>query len=817
MAIRVIPGKGLEFDMDHYVRLRTYVGGPDYWYQDNQRVLRSKLHPFLPEMSFNPENNTVLASLVEDGVEWLSQSCDISEAKSIPTSERKRLEDILTALKKEVESGSKDANTSKLIREFKLPDHTKAPEMYRIFTKGHQRRLAIIWGMEKENAASVPVSMLSGHLDRTLPTKQGCSGGTAFLIGFIAAVGVVLYLYGCDEDTPAPGEGTHPLVSNDTPDVFHDSGMPGTADETADFPADSSADFPANGSTGETSDTPADASSGVVAGTPSVPSGTPAGDASGIPDVPAKGASGTPDAPADGASDAAPDTPANGASDTPNSPADEVGDTPADTPAENTGDTPADTPADGASDTPNKPADATGDTPADIPADETGNTPADTPAENTGDTPDTPAAEATGAAKSPQSLSGAEKTITLPDSGAINECITPAVYLVKVRKNGQLISTGTAFCVSPDGKFITNAHVAKEFGKPGISYELVSHKGATLKVAACPWSNADKDLAILTSPAADLAFLKLDRQNKPKVGDPIYIKGFPQGIDNFTEGKVSGLSEYKGNLIVRHPAPTSPGSSGSPIVRPDAAVTAVVIGAFEGGQNLNVAIWVGDLPQEVLKQPTEGAVQAPTTDAAEDSPSPGDAPAGSEEPAQADAPSTTTAGSPDSASSDEPAGSDEPSSADPSSASPAPSGESSDSTEPSPADAPSTSPSGSPDSPQAGGTPAPPVKKLPPPNVMVTASSMPVEVSVVKTEAGEGSSCIVTLMVKPKRELKSVTVDGKAPSEDGTVQVTVTPPASVEIEAVTAEGKRFIDNPEIRTELPDENDNSSLLHTHEEQ
>ena len=99
MAIRIIPGKGLEFDMDHYVRLRTYVGGPDYWYQDNQRVLRSKLHPFLPEMSFNPENNTVLASLVEDGVEWLSQSCDISEAKSIPTSERKRLEDILTALK----------------------------------------------------------------------------------------------------------------------------------------------------------------------------------------------------------------------------------------------------------------------------------------------------------------------------------------------------------------------------------------------------------------------------------------------------------------------------------------------------------------------------------------------------------------------------------------------------------------------------------------------------------------------------------------------------------------------------------------------
>ena len=770
MAIRVIPGKGLEFDMDHYVRLRTYVGGPDYWYQDNQRVLRSKLHPFLPEMSFNPENNTVLASLVEDGVEWLSQSCDISEAKSIPTSERKRLEDILTALKQEVESGSKDANTSKLIREFKLPDHTKAPEMYRIFTKGHQRRLAIIWGMEKENAASVPVSMLSGHLDRTLPTKQGCSGGTAFLIGFIAAVGVVLYLYGCDEDTPAPGEGTHPLVSNDAPDVFHDSGMPGTADETADFPADSSADFPADGSAGETIGTPADASSGAVAGTPSVPSGTPAGDASGTPNVPANGASGTPDAPTDGASDAAPDTPANGASGTPNSPADEVG-----------------------------------------------NTPADTPADETGDNRDTPADEAAGAAKSPQSLSGAEKTITLPDSGAINECITPAVYLVKVRRNGQLISTGTAFCVSPDGKFITNAHVAKEFGKPGISYELVSHKGATLKVAACPWSNADKDLAILTSPAADLAFLKLDRQNKPKVGDPIYIKGFPQGIDNFTEGKVSGLSEYKGNLIVRHPAPTSPGSSGSPIVRPDAAVTAVVIGAFEGGQNLNVAIWVGDLPQEVLKQPTEGAVQAPPTDAPAASPSPDDAPAGSEEPAQADAPSTTTAGSPDSASSDEPAGSDEPSSADPSSASPAPSGESSDSTEPSPADAPSTSPSGSPDSPQAGGTPAPPVKKLPPPNVMVTASSMPVEVSVVKTEAGEGSSCIVTLMVKPKRELKSVTVDGKSPSEDGTVQVTVTPPASVEIEAVTAEGKRFVDNPEIRTELPDENDNSSLLHTHEEQ
>ena len=207
--------------------------------------------------------------------------------------------------------------------------------------------------------------------------------------------------------------------------------------------------------------------------------------------------------------------------------------------------------------------------------------------------------------------------VVVPDARAINRLAAPAVCQVLMLKDGQPVSTGTAFCIHPDGLFVTNHHVIDELSKEGMSCVLIDDDAKTThEVQEVILDMPDHDLAVLSAPCRQHPFLKLQRQMLAEIGDSIYVVGYPEGLAKFfTMGVISSFVEQSGVHYVFHTAPVSHGSSGSPIMNSKGEVVAVVVGNFPGAdksaQSMNVAVWIGELPAQFAKQPATGAIQVP--------------------------------------------------------------------------------------------------------------------------------------------------------------------------------------------------------------
>ena len=202
MSIKRIPGKGLLIEMGDYIRLRASMGGSDFWYPDYQKILLEKFKPFLPRMEYNPTDNTVTASIVENGEELLSSST----SDKIPEKELKKFKALLKQIQEEVEQEGTDPDIKRVIKAFRLPDPGKAPELYRVYGK---RRLAIIWGLEKQVESSIPV--IGGEIVKTLTTISDKKGGAfkwlccGAIVAAIAAL--VWWASPFDETEPPTQEG----------------------------------------------------------------------------------------------------------------------------------------------------------------------------------------------------------------------------------------------------------------------------------------------------------------------------------------------------------------------------------------------------------------------------------------------------------------------------------------------------------------------------------------------------------------------------------------------------------------------------------
>ncbi len=214
MSIKRIPNKGLLIEMEDYIRLRTSMGGLDFWYPDYQKILLEKFKPFLPRMEYNPTDNTVTASIVENGEELLSSST----SGKIPEKELKKFKALLKQIKEEVEKEGTDPDIKRVIKAFRLPDPGKAPELYRVYG---ERRLVIIWGLEKEIESSIPV-LDEDKLNKTL-AEHADNKGNAFkwlyCVPFVAAVVAVLVWWFAtpfDKTEPSVGKGEVIAVPDDS-------------------------------------------------------------------------------------------------------------------------------------------------------------------------------------------------------------------------------------------------------------------------------------------------------------------------------------------------------------------------------------------------------------------------------------------------------------------------------------------------------------------------------------------------------------------------------------------------------------------------
>lgn len=161
------------------------------------------------------------------------------------------------------------------------------------------------------------------------------------------------------------------------------------------------------------------------------------------------------------------------------------------------------------------------------------------------------------------------------------------------------LSTGTAFLVSTDGDFVTNAHVVEScssvsIGQPGRS-EL---RQATIRKV-----DRQNDLALLRV-AGGLGnnIVVLPWRTDVQLGEPVAAFGFPHwgtlaSSGNFARGDVTavdGLGDQPSHLQMS--VPVQPGNSGGPLLDESGNVVGVVVGKLNA---LKIAGATGDIPQNV--------------------------------------------------------------------------------------------------------------------------------------------------------------------------------------------------------------------------
>lgn len=182
-----------------------------------------------------------------------------------------------------------------------------------------------------------------------------------------------------------------------------------------------------------------------------------------------------------------------------------------------------------------------------------------------------------------------------------------ATALIEVA-NGSI--TGSAFCISPAGLFVTNEHVVDTIGPSGTCSLIVQsgereQKRLTARVVRM---NKDLDLALLeASSNVPLPVLPLGNSDSLIETQELVVFGFPFGRElsaikddypsvTVTAGRLTALRKAKGALVeLQIDAAVHPGNSGGPVLNSKGQVIGIVVAKFRKAEGINLAIPVNQL------------------------------------------------------------------------------------------------------------------------------------------------------------------------------------------------------------------------------
>ncbi len=149
--------------------------------------------------------------------------------------------------------------------------------------------------------------------------------------------------------------------------------------------------------------------------------------------------------------------------------------------------------------------------------------------------------------------------------------------------------TGSGFVISPNGLLVTAAHVID--GASSASVRLPD--GDTRVVTGVYRVDHRFDYAIIKMEGVDLPTITLGNSDSTSVGQRIYVVGAPEGFEaTVSDGLLSGVRNQGDHRLFQISAPTSPGSSGGPILDEGGHAIGLVLGTWAepGAQNLNFAL-----------------------------------------------------------------------------------------------------------------------------------------------------------------------------------------------------------------------------------
>jgi len=159
----------------------------------------------------------------------------------------------------------------------------------------------------------------------------------------------------------------------------------------------------------------------------------------------------------------------------------------------------------------------------------------------------------------------------------VNARAAPGVVIIRSFRvqDSESSGLGSGFVVEPGDVIVTNEHVIR-----GASHlEVKTHEGKTAHVTGVLAVDEKTDVALLPVPDSlkGTPGLKL-ATSAPRVGDPVYAIGAPQGLEfTFTEGVVSQIREafLEYGPVIQHDVSISAGSSGGPLLNGRAEVVGV--------------------------------------------------------------------------------------------------------------------------------------------------------------------------------------------------------------------------------------------------
>lgn len=542
MAIKKLPGKGLEVELDDFVKLRAFQTGGEFWGHENQSVIREHLEKFLPRMEVQSDGKSVLAQMFVNGREVTSTSNPAS--RGVPRNEKRKLEKAVARLKEKAADENADQTTRSIIEAFRLPDPSKDTELYRVYGSRFNPKLLVLWGCEKEPGTSIVPDEVSAKIKEE-------SGGSKFIRN---SPWLLLVLLLCFLGFFAFQQGTFDTSGTDSNGLAASSSE--NEKDNGETAKEKKGDEPdATSQTGDSAknvDKDDDAVGDKLAGT------TTGDDASQTTGDSTKGT----DSSDENASKA-------------------KGDTPGDKLAANDGTDPDGKKADSSEDKPSP---------------EAGSEPAltdGTPVERENSQGDELTVEESdpNASESDATMQRPAET-NLVDLAKITR--SAVVLIVLSDSNGKVRGSGSGFLISPDGMIATNHHVLE--GSAGALVKLSNR--SVFEVEEIIASDKERDLAVfkIDTKGEPLPFLSLQEGPGAEIGENIAVIGSPLGLEGtFTVGIVSSTRKRGDVDFLQITAPISPGSSGSPVVNYGGKVVGVAVGAMEEGQSLNFAASVSEL------------------------------------------------------------------------------------------------------------------------------------------------------------------------------------------------------------------------------
>lgn len=152
---------------------------------------------------------------------------------------------------------------------------------------------------------------------------------------------------------------------------------------------------------------------------------------------------------------------------------------------------------------------------------------------------------------------------------------------------GNPFKQGSGFIVRKDGAIVTNYHVITKARDIKVKVG-----GKVLKVEGLLHLDKENDIVILKAKAKELPIVKLGDIDKIEVGENVYVIGNPSGQENIiSEGILKGEKElYPKGKIIEITAPTSEGSSGSPVFNKRGEVIGIVKDAIRWAKNVSFAV-----------------------------------------------------------------------------------------------------------------------------------------------------------------------------------------------------------------------------------